>query len=405
MEVIADQRLPGASVAHADTKIIPSIAASERYDSNVYISPSQFIPTGKQKWDFVTSVIPQVNVNIKGRQVIADVYTGMSASRFINNSELNFISVNAGGVINLDGFVSQFIRGLKLRIADTFYYTPELPAFVTGIKTPSTQDPFAQGIQAVRANTYTNTATLTGDYAVSRTVSILGTYTNAIFKVGQVFATQTTGAGQFTPAFFNTIYQTWSVGPGVRLTRYDGLSLKYQRSSADLSQGGTTTHFASNGFAAEYTRTTKDWIATISGGPTVLEQGGGAFFSGQLSFTGAIDQSTQARVAISRQAAPAFFGTGGAYISTTATASMQRRLSRVLTVTGNINYGYNEATPVKILTFHSFIGSAGINYNITKTLSTSLSYNYTNFRTYQPGNVKLVTDRSFVTFTVMYLWK
>jgi len=405
MEVIADQRLPGASIAHADTKIIPSIGASERYDSNVFISPSQFIPAGKQKWDLVTSVVPQVDVLTTGRQIVADVYAGFSGNVFVYNPELNFITVSAGGVMKLDGFVGQFIRGLKLQVADTFYYTPEPPAFITGVKPGITQDPFATGIIAFRANTYTNTATLTGDYALSRTVDIRGSYTNSIFRVGQIFTTQTTQAGAVPVSFFDTIYQTWSIGPAVRLTRSDAVTMKFQRTSSDSSGEGTEQHFAADGFAAEYTKTTQDWTASISGGGTVLEQSGVTFFSGQLSFAGMVDPSTRARISITRQIAPAYFGTGGAYISTAGSASIERRLSKVLALTGNVSYGYNEAAPVKILTFHSFAGAIGMKYAVTRTVSTLLSYNYMHFRINQPMDINLLTDRSFVMFTITAVWK
>jgi hypothetical protein len=405
MEVIADQRLPGASIAHADTKIIPSISASERYDSNVFISPSSFIPAGKQKWDLVTSVVPQVDVLTTGRHIVADVYAGLSGNVFVYNSALNFISVNAGGVMNLDGFVGQYIRGLKLQVADTFFYTPEPPSFITGVKAGVTQDPFATGIVAFRANTYTNNATITGDYALSRTVSILGTYNNSIFRVGQIFATQTTQTGAVPISFFDTMYQNWTIGPAVRLSRSDAVTMTYQRTTSDLSGVGTEVHFAANGLAAEYTKTTQDWTARISGGATILEQTGVTFFSGQLSFSGMIDPSTRTRISIRRQIAPAYFGTGVAYISTAGSAAIERRLSKVLTLTGNVSYGFNEATPVKVVTLHSFAGSVGMKYAVTRTVSALLSYNYTHFRINEPLDVDLLTDRSFVMFTITASWK
>jgi len=407
MDVIPDQSLPGTSIAHADTKIIPSISALERYDSNVFISPSEFIPAGKKRWDLVTSVVPQVDVQTKGRQITSDVYAGVSGNVFINNPELNFISVNAGGLVNLDGFVGQYIRGLKLQIADNFFFTPEPPSFITGIKPQATQDPFARGVVATRANTYTNTGLVAAQYPLSHTVGIAGTYTNSIFKVGQIFTAPAATPGAVPISFFNTFYQTWSLGPSIRLTRSDTMNIKFQRTSSDLSRPGTSqtfSSFAADGFAVEYRKATPEWTATVSGGATVLEQAGVSFFSGQLTFTGAVDPSTRMRVSISRQVAPAFFGAGAAYISTAATASIERRLSKVLSLTGNANYGVNETTPVNILTFHSFTGAVGIKYAVTRTVSTSLSYDYMHFRINQPG-LNLLTDRSFVSFTINALWK
>lgn len=402
-EAISQQAIPGKSSVYADTKIIPSISVSERYDSNVFMAPSQFIPSGRQRWDFVTSLVPQVQVLNKDRQVTVDINAGVSGNAFVYNPELNFVTTNAGGVVNLDGWIGQFVKGAKLQVADTFAYTPEPPAFLTGVKPSVTGDVFLRGIQAFRANTYTNLATLDGEYALSRRITLAGRYTNSLFRVGQVFAEQAQ-TGVVPIAFFNTMFQTWSAGPKVRVTRSDTMNLQYQGTRSNSSGAGTSQSFAAQGVALEYIKATPSWTTTISGGATMLEQRNVAFFSGQLSFTGYYDPSTPVRVSISRQIAPAYFGTGGAIISTAASAAIERRLSKVLTFAGNANYGVNEATPEKRFTFHSFVGSVGIKYAMTRTITAELSYSYTHFTINAPAGIELLTDRSFVMFALMAKW-
>ena len=103
-----------------------------------------------------------------------------------------------------------------------------------------TADALSRGIVGVRANTFSNTASVSGDYALSRRLSLRGNYNNSIFRVGSILA-QPTETADFPIVYFNTNFQTFSVGPSYRLTRGDSLGLNYQGTFMNLSGGGTSS--------------------------------------------------------------------------------------------------------------------------------------------------------------------
>ncbi|MGH7233307.1 MAG: outer membrane beta-barrel protein, partial [Nitrospiraceae bacterium] len=156
----------------------------------------------------------------------------------------------------------------------------------------------------------------------------------------------------------------------------------------------------------EYSKVTPGWKARVSGGVTVLDPGNVVFFSGGLFFSADYGPSTVIRVAVSRRIAPSFFAISGALISTIAEVSLDYRLSKVLTLTGTANYGLNELTPVNLGKFTSFTTSVRLTYRLTRTLYTSLGYEYNDFRLNRPGTIFEDFDvlRNIVTFSITTRW-
>jgi putative beta-barrel porin BBP2 len=399
-EVFSGLNISCESWVYAETKIIPSISISERYDTNVFFAPREFVPSGTKLWDFVTTAAPQVQVLNKNQQADTSISAGVGGNAFINNPDLAFISTNLDATSKLDGWIGRLIPGAKLLVTESFRYTPEPPAFLTGGKPPPTADPFTRGLQGFRANTFSNIASAQGAYALSRTVSIRADYSYSLFRAGTFFV-QSTGGG---PTFFDTNIQRWSAGPSIRLTRGDTLSLKYQDTQMDQSGAGTNLGFTTRAVLAEYVIKTPDWTATMSGGATLLEQGNDLFASGGLVLAWNYDHSTKLQLTGSRDIAPAFFGTGGALISNTVSVGVERRLSKVLSIAGNANYAYSETAPVKVQTFESYAGSVLLKYLVTRTLSTSLSYTYSHFSFNSPASVPFVVPRQFVMFSIEAKW-
>src|SRR5688500_9418726 len=93
-------------MVNADTKIVPSVAVVERYDSNVFFSPQSFVPN-QRLWDFVTVVAPEVKVQHRGQSIDADLQVGGSGNAYVNNPGLNYFSANAAFHLNLDHWMSQ----------------------------------------------------------------------------------------------------------------------------------------------------------------------------------------------------------------------------------------------------------------------------------------------------------
>ena len=153
-EILSGLEIFCESMTHAETKITPSISASERYDSNVWRSPSRFLPPGTKLWDMVTGLSPQVEFVNKSGFGDTKFNAGVSGSIFVNNPSLNYISTNVGLNSDLTGWIRDIIPGARLRVSDSFLYTPEPPGFITGVKPQDPTDTFARGVVASCQHVY-----------------------------------------------------------------------------------------------------------------------------------------------------------------------------------------------------------------------------------------------------------
>jgi hypothetical protein len=394
--------------ASAETRIIPSITGTVRYDSNVWASPKEFIPQGTKSWDVVSGVSPQVEILNKSRLGDTKLNAGVSGNVFVNNPVLNYVSTNAGLNSDLTGWIRELIPGAKLQVSDSFYFTPEPPGFITGVKPETPADTFARGVVAFRANTYTNYATVNGAYAFSRTTGLQANYTNSLFTFGQVF--QADPSANLQNFYFDSIMHYASIGPWYKWSRKDTIGLNYQPTYMTLTGAGTTQTFTAHSVVVSYTRETPDWTFTIDGGPAYLEQGSFFYYNGGASLTTNYDKSTSFRLSFSRQLAPAFFSTGGGLISNTAGASIQSAIVKNLVLAGSIYYSENTAVPVDIVKFTSLLANAQLTYRMTRTLSSSIGYYYNFFDQSSQDVVgapiqSFQFDRHYITFSISSTWK
>src|SRR2546425_70216 len=241
---IATMTLTDPSIAHGETKLVPSLAVSERYDSNVF-----FVPGGNRE-DYVTNISPQVTVDHKGRLIDGTFRGGATAEVYVKNPGLNYIAVNGGVTLNLDNAVAQLVRGAGLKLADTFYFTPQAPAFVASGTGSQVSEAFVRGIQASRANSFTNTGSAIGSYALSPRVDLQATYMHQKIHFGTAFVSPT--AGQL----FNSTLQTVTAGPQLKISPLDTLTLTYQYQQAEFSRGeGFHTHGGITGWTRAFTPT------------------------------------------------------------------------------------------------------------------------------------------------------
>ncbi len=390
------------SPVYGDTRIIPSVSLSERYDTNVYLAPPELLAPGTRLSDFVTSVAGDVKLHHKSRDVEASLTGGVNLNFYVYNPDLNFVGTSADANAKLDGWVSRLAEGAKLQVSDRFQYTPEPPSFITARQTPAGDDPFSRGVQGFRANTFSNTASANGSYPVFRGLSLQGSYAFAFYRVGSILALTSTGA-----SFFDTNVHSWSVGPGYRLTRADSVSLLYKQSLVTQTEtSGTAPAFDFNTqeLWANYARVMPDWTATARGGITLIEPASKAFAVGAVTFQTNPERSTFVQLDLSRKAAPSFFFVGGALISNVGQVLITHRVSKLLYAFGSANYGYNETVPDRTVKFTNITGSVGLRYNLTRTMITELSYNYNDFQTEQPGfNFEVL--RHVVAISLTARWK
>lgn len=392
-------------LAEADTKVIPTAVLSERYDTNVFYAPPELLPPGQRRSDFVSTLAGGVQVLHKSRAVEASLTGGADANAYAYNSGLNYLSTTADAYARLDGWVGQFAEGAKLLIAERFRYTPEQPSFFTGTKAQTLDDPFLRGIQGFRANTFSNTTSANGELPIFRGLALQGSYSFSVYRVGSIVALTSAGA-----AFFDTNIHTWSVGPGFKLSPVDHVALSYQQSlvSQKLTNSGPgiaqDLSYNSQEVSAKYTRIMPDWTAAVQGGATLIEPASQAFPSATLTVTTNPERSTLLRLDLSRRAAPSYFFAAGSTISNVAQVAVSHRLSKRFSLRGSFSYGYNEIVPGKTIKFENLSALAGLNYNLTRTMSLDLSYNYNNFTIKQPGT-PFEVQRDVVMLSLTAQWK
>src|SRR5574341_644401 len=117
---------PTADITGAPVlKIVPSVAVSETYDSNV------LLVAGQQKDDYVTRITPQVSAELKGRLMSGSLQAGLTGAFYVNNPDLNYIGVNGSLNLNLDNIVNRVVPRLKIQLSDFVTYSPQPPAFLT----------------------------------------------------------------------------------------------------------------------------------------------------------------------------------------------------------------------------------------------------------------------------------
>jgi opacity protein-like surface antigen len=390
-------------LVHAETTFIPSATVSGRYDTNVWFTPQEFLPPGTRLDDFATSVGGYGQLLYRERDIEASLTGGVDYNAFVYNPGLNFITTRLDGKAKLDGWIQRLAKGAQLRVAESFRYTPETPAFLTGVKAGVVEDPFLRGIQQFRANTFANVTSVNASLPLFRDLWLDGRYAFALTRFGSVLAAGATGA-----AFFDTTMHTWSAGPRYRLTRQDNLSVLYQQSMVTQTRSSDTgapdLDFTTHSLSGSYDRDMEDWTAGVTGGVTVIDPPRQGYPTGTIRLSTNPERVTAVRLDLSRKASPSLFFVAGALISNVGTLAVSHKLSRLLSLQGTLAYGYNETVPDRTVKFTSITANAGVNYKLTKTVSVDLYYSYNDFKTEQPGSTIAVL-RNVVGFSLTAEWK
>jgi len=388
----------------ADTTVIPSVVASERYDTNIYFAPANLLPTSTRLNDFVTAVGGAAQLLHKSRDLEVSLTAGADVNAYVYNKGLNYLTTRAEGYAILDGWVGQLAQGARLRVDERFRYTPESPGFLTGAGVGAgAGDPFLRGIQAFRANTYANTVSTNGSYPVARGLALEGNYAFSIYRVGSVLAATSTGA-----AFFDTTVNNWSAGPRFVLTPEDSSLLSYQQQliSQNLTTGNASTiKTNTQSLSAMYTRVMPDWRFSFGGGVTLVQPASKSFPTGSITVSTNPERSTIVQLDLSRRATPSFYLQAGALISNLGQVQITHRLSERLSLRGSVNYAFNQIVPTQSgIQFNNFTVSTGLDYNLTRTMTVGLFYNHMDFKTESPTlNYSIL--RNVVGFSLTAQWE
>lgn len=381
----------------AETRIIPSVTLTERLDSNVLFAP--VVVPGVKAWDYVSSLSPTLQVLDKTRDVETTLDVGGTGSVFLNNTDLNFMSGYFSGSVILDGWVGRMIPGLKLKLANSFSYTPESPSFVQAGTIAANENVFARGIQTVRADRLSNASSVTVSYALTDTLTLHGDYQFSLLRFGNILAEQPTTA---LGLFFDSDFQRWTLGTRYRFAGGDSAGITFSNVTQRFRDSGENLStplsgaITARGFEADYLTITRLFTLEGSAGATLLEQSNKGFFSGKLVLSTALERTVRLSVNVSRQLAPSFFGVGGTLVSTSAGASLTIEFSRVLSLQGSGNYAINKTAPEAVAEFESYSANATLSYLGWRDITPTFSFDYTRFDFGTQGTGFVVNRNAFI---------
>ena len=379
--------------------IVPSLRLAERYDSNVF-----FVPGGKVD-DYVTTVSPQIRTSRKNDWIEGIVGAGATAEVYAKNPGLNYVGGNGIVKLNLDGAMNALVRGLSLHLSDVINYTPQPPAFAAPTGGGQIPEPFVQGVQARRANSFTNIASAEVSYFFSPFMGITSTFVDKRVRFGRPVSRSGQGT-QEQEGFRNTTFQTLTSGPVVKLSETDEISISHSYSKGSFSDPDRgDSGFHTHGARAKWIRSiTEEFQVTVEGGFAVMGATGNIYpvGSAELAWEG---QYTTAKIAYSREIVPSFLVLSTPLLSNAVTVTVKRQLAEPLFVTLSGSYAVNESIPDgSLLRFESYMVGPSLDYKIGKLVTARLSYSHSQFQRGFMGQ-SFDFDRDGVMFSLLSEWR
>ena len=105
-------------------RVVPSVSVREMYDSNVFFAPPDQLPPGLNRDDFITTIVPQINV-VQTNSLIAQIFRSEQSFRNLQESDLDNVGFNAAAGIDLARLANRYLPRMKaLRVFGTYMYSP-----------------------------------------------------------------------------------------------------------------------------------------------------------------------------------------------------------------------------------------------------------------------------------------
>jgi hypothetical protein len=412
-------------------KIIPSLFLSERYDSNVFFTPRI---AGLTREDYVTSASPQLFIRDNARVVTTTLQVGAVGERYINNPALSYIGYNGRVSFGLSEVAGRVFPGATLFIYDNFSYSPTPPAFLGGgsqvqnqvIGEESAQalpvsDIYARGIQQARANTTTNSSTITGTIPLLPNTALQTSYTYAFIKFGAPVVSQPNS--NFRPVLLESRTHSFTIGPQIRFSGQDILTLGYGYFLSEYS--GQEGSYNSHGLTATWQHMISPRVVfrAFAGGAVVSQNFGQAQGAtlpntssptqSNLVPTGGISlawasRTTNVNLNYSTGIFPSYQASSGPLYSHVIGISAGQRITDNFGALASVNYARNEAFARNGgdgIFFDSYTTNLGLYYRVSSWAIATLTHGYGHYR----GNFSSSTinqfNRTEVIFGLTTYWQ
>lgn len=258
LTVLLAQWVLSADVS-AQTIIIPSISVSETYDSNVFYTPKSLLGPNQKPEDYITRVMPQINIARAGSLVSGGLFGGAVVSKYVNNPSLDYTGINAGGQLNLTGWANTFSQRITtLSVMGTYQFSPASSGGFgamtgggvgTGFGVTSITSPTNAGLITNRVSTQNYNLGITGGYALTQTTSLTSSYNYSKVSFGNQ-------SGGVSNQLFGTEGHMATTTLNTRLTATDtvGATATMSHYTQSQSTGGGTGSFTTIGETLNWSR-------------------------------------------------------------------------------------------------------------------------------------------------------
>jgi hypothetical protein len=360
-------------------RLVPSVQISERYDSNVFFAPKSLLQ-GLNPADFVTTVMPQVRGLYADPEKLVKVNATVGAvgSYYANNTGLSYVGANGGAVLDMSDLLNRWRPGASWTVSDTFFYSPQPPAFLQGGPSGEQVNPLVAGFQANRTNTTSNSVSTKFELPINKTVNVNGSYTNSFIHYGASKVSQ-------APTLISQNAHAYTAGISAQISLQDTVRLGFIGNEYD--QGGLGS-FSTRGGVIGWAHTVSHAISfNAAGGVQELSgESNDVRFStvapfGSLSFLWK-DPTTSIALTYRSAVTPSFQFQSAALLNHSVSLNMTqntpiRDLSGLLSANYSIakEYGSNSGNA---LSWTTVGGTVGLLYRITQKIFLTSTYSYQN---------------------------
>ena len=370
---------PSSMQAVNGLRIVPSVQVSERYDSNVFFAPTSELQ-GLTPEDFVTTVMPQVRGLYADGEKLVEVNAAVGAigSYYAINPGLSYVGVNAGAGLDMSNLLSQWRPGARWTVSDTYFHTPEPPAFLQGGQLGEPANPLVPGFQAQRANTTSNSFNTTLELPLNRTVNLTGSYTNGFIRYG---ASEVPGAA----TLISQNRQAYTVGLLVQTSVHDSVTANFTENEYDQ---GSLGRFSTRGGVVGWTHAFSPAISLNATGGMQMVSGesNGVPFStvaplGSLALSWQ-DPTTSMTLAYRSGITPSFQFQSASMLNHIVSFNMTQQ-TPIRDLVGLLGGNYSIANEYgsnseNALSWTTVGGTSGLLYRITEKTFLTLTYSYQN---------------------------
>lgn len=323
-------------------RIVPSISVREIYDTNVFYSSGN-LPPGVSKDDFITMIVPQVNLGHTNSLMSTNLSLGALIQKFAKNSDLDNVGFNAAAGIDISRLANRYLPRMRTaRVYGTFMYSPSTPAFggmggmgmggggmmgggmmMGGVGGVGLTGPLDSGQVAQRVRTYIYNIGLTNSYALSPSADFQTSLMYSRLSFGNSYTPTTTTTESGQALTFDTTNYNVTAGPMARISATDSLGFTYTFSQFSQANFGTfSTHTGNLNWSRTWTR---EISSSARGGLTLVEP----IPATQFNAAGA--QSSNSRIAAT------MFPTGGLSLTYASASSLLRAMGSEMSSSGGVS--------------------------------------------------------------------